>query len=148
MSESVASDTQQALPFAIRRASGEDAAFVFAYWLQDYFERSRFAKGISKTDFMRFHHLVLERVIARSVVYVACDTEAPEVAYGFIVVEGDATLHYLYVKRRFRRQGVAAALMAAAGLRSASSFIFTHLTDDGITLRRLYPEARYLPYAV
>jgi GNAT superfamily N-acetyltransferase len=145
------------LNFGIRRASGDDAAFVFAFWLQDYFERSRFAKGISKTLFMRFHHLILERVIARGVVFVACDAEVPSVIYGFAC--GDVppddrqfgpppTLHYVYVKRRFRRLGVASALVDALGIDLERPFTFTHLTDDGVALRKKCPLAEYNPYAV
>ncbi len=141
------------LIFNVRRASGDDAAFVFAYWLQDYFERSKFAKGISKTLFMRFHHLVLERVIARSVVFVACDPEAPAVAYGFACGElagagSSPPLHYVYVKRRFRRLGVGCALAQALGILPDRSFTFTHLTDDGVALRKKYLLAEYNPYAV
>lgn len=140
------------LNFDIRRATGEDAAFVFAFWLQDYFERSKFAKGISKTLFMRFHHLVLERVIARGVVYIACDPEAPSVAYGFACGEVAAglpsTLHYVYVKRRFRRLGVGNALAQQLGVLADRAFTFTHLTDDGIALRKKYLLGEYNPYAV
>jgi GNAT superfamily N-acetyltransferase len=139
------------LIFNIRRASGDDAAFVFAFWLQDHFERSWFAKGISKTDYMRCHHLILERIIARSVVYVACDPEVPAVAYGFACGEGspefNPTLHYVYVKRRFRRHGVGASLAARLGVAPGRAFAFTHLTSDGVALRKKYLLGRYLPYA-
>ncbi len=131
----------------MRRASGDDAPFVFSYWLRDHFERSRFAKGISKSDYMTFHHLLLERIIARSTVWVACDPEMPSVVYGFICVEGLDVLHYVYVKRRFRRMGIGGQLLSAAGM-PAGPKVFTHLTDEGVGLRRRFPEARYLPYCV
>lgn len=130
-----------------RRADPDDAAFVFSYWLRDHFERSAFAKGITKATFMRLHHLLLERIIARSVVFVACDPEAPNVCYGFICAEGPEVLHYLYVKRRFRRMGIGTGLLAAAGM-SDGPKVFTHLTDEGIALRRKFPLAEYSPYHV
>ena len=130
----------------VRRADADDAAFVFSYWLRDYFERSRFAKGISKGLFMQLHHLLLERIIARSTIWIACDPEMPAIAYGFICSEAD-TLHYLYVKRRFRRMGIGGLLLTAAGM-SAGPKDFTHLTDEGVGLRRKFPLAEYNPYKV
>ena len=133
----------------IRRGTPEDAGFVFSYWLRDAFERCRTYRGMSKALFMRLHHLVLERVVSRSILHVACDPEAPEVVYGFVCAEPNASppiLHYIYTKRRFRRCGIARQLLAAAGC--GASFWFTHLTDDGVGLRKKFPLAEYVPYAI
>lgn len=131
-------------PLLLRRADADDAAFIFSYWLRDHFERSAFAKGIAKSTYMALHHVVLERIIARSVVHIACDASDPTVIFGFICTEGE-TLHYIHVKRAFRRLGVAKALLAAAGM-SDGPRVFTHLTDDGVSLRRRFPLAEYNPY--
>lgn len=129
----------------IRRADADDAAFVFSYWLRDYYEHSAFARGVNKDTFMRFHHMVVERVIARSVMYVACDAEDPTICYGFVCAEGDV-LHYIFVKRRFRGLGVGGRLLEAAGFGAAGPKLFTHLTDTMISLRRRWPLAEYSPY--
>lgn len=131
----------------IRRADADDAPFVFSYWLRDHFEHSAFARGVTKDTYMRLHHMVVERVIARSVMYVACDAEDPTVCYGFICVEGP-TLHYLFVKRRFRGLGIARRLLSEAGLYAAGPKLFTHLTDTMIQLRKRWPLAEYSPYHV
>lgn len=133
-------------PLLVRRADADDAAFVFSYWLRDYYERSAFAKGMSKDLFMRFHHLLLERVIARSTIWLAVDIVDPTVIFGFICTEGD-TLHYLYTKRRFRGLGIARRLLAEAGMAEGPK-TFTHLTDTMVGLRRKWPLAEYNPYAV
>ncbi len=130
----------------IRRADADDAAFVFSYWLRDYYERSAFAKGITKATFMSLHHLLLERLIARSVMHIACDPEDPTVCFGFICAEGPV-LHYVYVKRRFRGMGVGGLLLAAAFEASGPS-AFSHLTDEMISLRKRWPLAEYNPYLV
>lgn len=130
----------------VRRADADDAAFIFSYWLRDYYERSAFCKGIGKALYMRLHHLLLERIIARSTIWVACDMVDPSVIFGFICVEGD-TLHYVYVKRRFRGLGVAGLLFKAAGIAEGPR-AFTHLTDEMISLRKRWPLAEYNPYAV
>ena len=129
----------------IRRADADDAAFVFSYWLRDHFEHSAFARGVSKDTYMRLHHLVLERVIARSCIWVACDAEDPSVLYGFICAEGDI-LHYLFVKRRFRGLGIGGRLLAEAGFSATGPKLFTHLTDSMIRLRQRWPLAEYSPY--
>lgn len=130
----------------VRRADADDAAFVFSYWLRDYYEHSAFAKGIDKTLFMHLHHLLLERIIARSVIHIVCDVEDPSVCYGFICAEGPV-LHYIFVKRRFRRLGLARRLLREAGL-EAGPQAFTHLTDTFVGLRKRWPAAQYNPYAI
>lgn len=130
---------------SIRRADADDAAMVFSYWLRDHFERSAFAKGLTKSTYMHLHHLVLERVIARSVIHVACDAADPSIIFGFVCAEGP-TLHYLYVKRRFRGFGIGGLLLAAAGFKDDAPHAFTHLTDEMVSLRRRWPLAEYNPY--
>lgn len=130
----------------IRRADADDAAFVFSYWLRDHYEHSAFAKGVSKSTYMQLHHLLLERTIARSTMWVACDVDQPDVLFGFICTEGD-TLHYLFVKRRFRGFGIGGRLLSAAGMASGPK-LFTHLTDTMISLRKRWPLAEYSPYHV
>lgn len=131
----------------IRRADADDAPFIFSYCLRDHFEHSAFSRGVTKDTYMRIHHMVLERVIARSCVWVACDAEDPTVCYGFVIAEGD-TLHYLFTKRRFRRLGIARRLLQAAGLYAAGPKIFSHITDTMVQFRKRWPLAEYVPWAV
>ena len=130
----------------IRRGDADDAGFVFSYWLRDFYERSAFCKGIAKSTFMSLHHLLLERVVARSVIWIACSADDPSLIYGFICVEGPV-LHYLYVKRRFRGLGIATALLGIADMASGPK-AFTHLTDEMVSLRKKWPLAEYNPYLV
>jgi GNAT superfamily N-acetyltransferase len=58
-------------------------------------------------------------------------------------------VHYLYVKERYRRIGVARYLFRAAGIDLGSDFVFTHKTALGGQLaRRLAPHARWRPRLV
>lgn len=131
----------------LRRADADDAGMVFSYWLRDHFEHSAFASGITKSTYMKLHHLLVERIIARSIVWVACDAEDPTIIYGFICAEGASTLHYLFVKRRFRGLGIAHRLLNEAGL-ADGPMEFTHLTDAMVSLRKRWPLAEYNPYLI
>ena len=133
-------------PVLVRRADADDAAFVFSYWLRDHYEHSAFASGIAKSTYMKLHHVLLERIIARSCIWVACDASAPSVLFGFICTEG-STLHYLFTKRRFRRMGIGGLLLRAAFGDEAPA-AFSHLTDSMVALRKRWPLAEYNPYLV
>lgn len=133
-------------PVLVRRADADDAGMVFSYWLRDHYEHSAFASGIAKTTYMRLHHMLLERVIARSCIWVACDAANPSIIFGFICTEGD-TLHYVFVKRRFRGLGIS-KLLLAVGLPDGAPAAFSHLTDAMVMLRKRWPLAEYNPYLV
>jgi GNAT superfamily N-acetyltransferase len=51
---------------------------------------------------------------------------------GFVAAENvspaNGVLHYVYVEHRFRRRGVAKAMLDGCGFRS--SVVYTHVTDD------------------
>ena len=130
--------------YRIRPAEPSDRGFICSTWLRDYGEHSAFARKIAQADYRLFHGLVIDRILSRAHVAVACDVTDPSVLYGFIVWE-PGVLQYAYVKRAFRRMGMFQALMRMAEL--GDEFKFSHLTYTGEGLwRNWYPRASYVPY--
>jgi hypothetical protein len=139
--------------FVIREGVPGDLPFIYDNWMKDFHERSQFARRIRPATYNKFHKLLLDRCLANSITLVACDPEMPSVIYGILVVQPSVgkdlpVLHYVFVKRQFRLKGVAAGLMAFAGLTKDTPFWFSHMTYAGETLWKLYPRAEYCPYAV
>lgn len=130
--------------FALRAGLPEDHAFVFATWLRCYKRNSLFARRISNETFFRWHHLVIERILARSVIRVAHAADAPEVILGYSVSE-PGVVHFVYVKGSFRKLGIATALL---GHLDPNACVFTHWTDGWEHLLRKWPNAEYNPYAI
>lgn len=115
----------------VRLLSKEDLPFVFATWLKSY-RASSFARRIKKDVFFFWHHLVVERILARSSVktIVACLKGHPDVIIGYLnfetVDKEPKIVHYCFVKESFRRMGIAKAMLTGTGIRG--HFYFSHWT--------------------
>lgn len=110
------------IPHCIRAPEGDDASFLLHSWLSSYLdwlqpsslgmhpEYDRLAKAAYFAEYKpRFVAL-----LKASRVVVACAEDDPWQILGWLASEG-STLHYCYVKRPFRRQGLACALWNEAG---------------------------------
>ena len=105
-----------------------DRAFVLHSWVTSYAARSRDARDYEGAAFSLFStdyaHIVRD-LVSRSNVLVACLKDAPDTVIGWMAIENDA-LHYVLVKPRWRRMGVARWLLAAlAGI----PLVVTHRTS-------------------
>lgn len=130
----------------IRPARTEDTEFVFATWLRSYRHASQFAKKISNEVYYRWHHKVIERILARGAqVYIAHPIGEPEVILGYICLESQDKLvvHYIYVKKAFRKMGVAKMLYTPE-----IGDVFTHWTADMDWATKKWPELTYDPYRI
>lgn len=131
------------LAIETRPAEKPDLAFIFSSWLKS-FRESEFAKGIPTSLYYREHHRLIERLLERAQVLVACNPESPSQIYGWICFERSRArvIHYVYVKQPFRELGIAKRLLEAA-LAGEEGFFYTHL---GITDGKLKERAVYSPY--
>jgi hypothetical protein len=131
--------------FTIRVHSKEDLPFIYSTWLKCFRHSSTFAKEISNDIYYKYHQMVIDRILNRgATIYVACDKLSPETVFGYILGEGDV-LHFLYVKKSFRKLGIGTALLDTYGI---PEFI-SHLTKDSKKLSERYkPKMRYSPYHV
>jgi hypothetical protein len=136
---------------AIRPAEPGDTAFVIATWLHHYKDESYFAKRIKHSIFFRWHHDIVERILARpgTNVAIACSAQDPEVVFGFLVYEqGEKpTLHFAFVKEELRRMGIGRALFGHENLDPCKCF-FTHWTFMMNDIFDRFPGLTYDPYRI
>ncbi len=94
----------------VREMREEDKPFVLSSWLKSHRAHCGWA---SSEDFFRVHREVAEGLMARGRVLVACQKDDPEAIVGWLCSEvgTSLTVHYAYVKRAFRRCGVARTLI-------------------------------------
>lgn len=109
-----------------RAAKASDVPFILATWLRGLKFGNSWFKLIESDAFYEVYHKVLERILVKpqSKILVACLKEDPEVILGYSVVE-DNKLHWVHVKKAWRKSGIAKALVPG------NIKVVTHLTDVG-----------------
>jgi GNAT superfamily N-acetyltransferase len=115
------------LPILIRPFREDDAGFVLSSWLKSY-ATSAWAKSVTdqalwdkrraSTLYWNGHHALVSAILRRpgTLISVAAWEEDADVLAGWMCQERrhDAVLlHYLYVRERFRRNGIATELAKA-----------------------------------
>ena len=118
------------MPIRLRIANPEDVNFIFSSWLRNY-RASEMTRPMSNEVFYAEQHRLIEALILKSKVVIACNNNDPSQMYGWICAgetDGIFTLHYIYVKHAFRRMGIAKMLIEACGHTGASAGIYTHHT--------------------
>jgi acetyltransferase (GNAT) family protein len=142
---------------AVRPASPGDLNFIFNSWLKSYYDGSYFCKRIKENVFFRYHHKVIEGILARSTtsVLIASDPEDSGVIWGYAVFERfndernvpNTVLHYVYVKESFRTEQVASQLMQAGEL-DLNTCSFSHWTYPMNVIINKFPNLTYNPYFI
>lgn len=102
--------------YVIRPAVATDEPFIFKAWLEGYWEHFPGRVIVTRDEYMRRYHGVIERILAdeqtRTVVaHVEGDAD---LLLGFACGDGATCFHWAYVKQAFRKQGIGSALLAAS----------------------------------
>ena len=121
------------LPIVLRPGAASDLAYVCDSW-RTTFHLGYGALGSERKHYHQEISRLFERILPKASVRIACDPTDPDVIVGFAVFT-DTELHYAFVRKDFRRMGVATALLADLPIRS-----FTFLTRKGE--EALKPRAR------
>jgi len=106
-----------------------DRHLVLSSWLRSYAGRSLDARdytGDARGTFSSDYVPVVRSLLERSRVVVACLADEPDAIVGWMAWEGE-TLHYLLVKPRWRRLGVARMMLADF---AELPVVYTHATSD------------------
>lgn len=96
----------------VRFANPSDINFITSSWLKS-FRDGYFNGTVSNRVYYNQHHKILESLVPRASVLVACNAEQPDQIFGWIcfeVLDRHLVLHYLYVKDAFRQIGMAQKL--------------------------------------
>ncbi len=115
---------------ALRTELPDDRSFIFSSWLKS-FRHSPFAKPMTNTVYFEAHHAVIDDLINRSQLVIACNPEDQTQIYGYIVAEvinGIFTVHYTYVKHTYRKLGIANLLLSAFDRDPSLLACYTHHT--------------------
>lgn len=139
--------SQENLPLSIRHANDTDIPFIFSSWLKSFRDSGLLVRAIPHTIYFTNHHKLLQKLIKRSTVYVACSPTDSSQIYGYIVaeyIEGTFVLHFIYVKHSFRKLGVGKALFNSFKHEGGASCC-SHLTKFGERLLLKY-NMIYHPY--
>lgn len=141
MSEAVAVARER---FSLRSGKPEDENFIFATWLRAYKHASSFARHIERPTFFKYHQAVIRRILDRGAAVTICTPgDDRDVILGYSITE-PGILHFVYVKKPFRRLGIASSLIAEVG----PQWVFTHATDDWRYLQSTRQMMQYNPYLI
>jgi hypothetical protein len=131
----------------IRDATSTDISFLFNSWLKSY-KASAFAKHITGPVYFDLHHKVIEKLLTRCKVRIACNPTDNNQIYSYAVYEvrdSVCVLHYAYTKEPFRQMGMLGLLLDDAKL--PETFFYTHSTTScGAVLAKLKSKGVYNPY--
>lgn len=146
------------LSVAFRAALPDDEAIVFNAWLLAHRKHGDWPPRLSSQRYFAEHKATIAKLIARSRMLVACNEARPSQVLGFVCWEGgngEQTLHWLFVKQPFRRNGIGRALLDQARLNQPHGQGLTldevrcsHWTMRAEQLRAAGHRWRYDPFAL
>lgn len=116
-------------PFVIRSAKPEDISFIYSSWLKSYKHGSSIGKSVRTSIFFNNYREIVDVLLERSNILVACLPDSPDVILGYIVyesIESMHILHYAFVKESFRYLNICNFLVAEAKLPDGTNY--THHT--------------------
>ncbi len=118
----------------IRRGSDDDVPFIFSTWLKGLYYGNTWWRQIPSDIYYPNYHPVVERLLERSQVIVACLASNEDVIIGYAVVSEDGqTLHWTHVKEAWRQFGLCKRMLSPLSINQVS-----HITNIG---KRIKPEA-------
>lgn len=120
--------TTESLPLVVRNSVPSDTNLILHSWLRSY-RKSPSGQGLSPEDYYAAHHRNVDAILHVATVRVVHPEGAPDTILGWMAWEPTAyRLHYVYVKREFRRNGVARLLLSEVPRDRAIEY--THLVDS------------------
>lgn len=123
----------------IREAVVSDEAFIFSTWLLGlYYGDSWFSK-LDKNYFMQEYHKVIENLLSRSTIKIACLKEDENVIIGYSVYD-ENTLHWVFVKKDFRKINIAKSLVPS------NIKVVTHATKVGHEILKKKKDLKLKPF--
>lgn len=136
------------MPIQIRKAEPRDKAFILATWKRSY-QESPVMRWTQSTEAGRsayFAHVnrTCAGLLDKSHALVAYNPVDDEHCFGYVVCEPNKVVHYLYIKRDYRRQRIASRLLEAGTFKAEAALPVSHYTEALRTMRgerwRFLPE--------
>ena len=119
-----------------------DESFIYSTWLKSY-HVPRCPQPIYNIGQRHLINAILAD--KNTSVKVACDSDNPELIFGYIVSGSGNSLHYLYVKGMYRGQGIGRSLLDSL---QVGPILYTHRPPAEWIMGRLQTEPRFIynPY--
>lgn len=131
------------LELVIRSPKMSDQAYVASTWTQSLLTADR---KLTKSDVNTTIDRVLDDPEAR--VILACEPTRYDVIIGWLcytLTPTSRVIHYVYVRDKMRRRGVASQLYRKAFPRDAGKLVYTFRGPDSSALLKVWPYAVHLP---
>ncbi len=129
----------------LRPYAADDKNFILSTWLKGLYYGSVYHAQIDKTAFFKNYHDIIEKLLEKSVVMVAClrIDEGAIVAYSVLGGTIEApVLHWIHCKKPWRGIGVAKSLIPA------NTQTVTHITKVGSSILKKHPAVKFNPFAI
>jgi hypothetical protein len=132
------------IEYDIRPAGDDDLGYIVDTWARSLWPEYQGTGPISV--FSRKHKQYIDYLIKNdAAMLVACDREAREVVYGWIVASGDI-IRFVYVRNDCRRAGIARALVEKIAGPVAPVYTSSRMTRDARAIKAVNPNAfTFLP---
>lgn len=129
---------------AIREGVESDLPFIYASWLKGLRYGNDTFGAIQQDAYFKCYHQVLERVLENqnTSIRIACLKDEPDAILGYSVSTGDI-LHFVFVKRSWRRIGIAKDLVNMCPPKTV-----THITKVGESILNKLPGVSFNPFVL
>lgn len=129
----------------VRPLQDTDTDGIILDWLTAY-RTSRWAGCVPNNEYNAVYTAAIGQLWQRGAfVHVCTNPLRPEQTLGWSCTEwtrkSEPVVHFVYVRPAVRRNGIATALLAAAGIDAHSHFAYTYRTDDAA----YFPAGMYAP---
>ncbi len=131
--------------YSIRPLVEADKKLILATFLRGLYYGDSWFSMIPKDIFMTNYSVIANALLSSPnvLVNVACLPDDPNVILGYSIVSADyLTVHYVYVKSAWRKNGIAKALTPRH-----PNYV-SHLTALGKSLLHKLPNATFNPFAL
>jgi hypothetical protein len=115
----------------LRKFKETDRDFITRSVLMSFMNGSKEVQKINRDSYMRAHNTTLNKLLDKCECIVSCDPEDQDLVYGFALYDNGEVfdvLHYIYVRKTFRKNRVAAELLST--IQNKRNLAISHLTDD------------------
>jgi GNAT superfamily N-acetyltransferase len=96
----------------IRPGKAEDKAFIISTWVRGQYYGDAWFTAIDTEAYYMNYSKYLEALLIKSDITVACLSEDEDIILGY-AVSSPGELHWVFVKKPWRAQGIARSLVAA-----------------------------------
>lgn len=132
------------MSYLIREPKKTDLNFIMNSFLRSIKRESSLGRATLAQIYFPNMQKVLDRILARSSVLIACSEEIEDCILGYLIFEKEL-IHYCYVVPGCQEQGIAKDLVKQ-GLGVLPQYIFTINTDYSKKIAKTHKHLIYNPF--